>query len=196
MSNAEWYLPHPCGRGPRGSNSLLAVAANWSWSWAGERMWHTLIKFHIKLLKVNLMWAHLSRDVKCVILEKKWLGHWFLQWDTLKNPAGLFSGVNLDKHSTDLWQIFKLWFMNSELNKPSCSHPINESLVKLLHSSLQLAALVLPLLIVTHWLLCGTLPRSSSGYVVDIVHPAHRVHPALPPIQTAEWKEGSAQLTV
>lgn len=24
------YLPQPCGRGPSGSNSLLAVAANWS----------------------------------------------------------------------------------------------------------------------------------------------------------------------
>lgn len=35
------YLPQPCGRGPSGSNSLLAVAANWSCSW--ERFAHVSI---------------------------------------------------------------------------------------------------------------------------------------------------------
>lgn len=67
------------------------------------------------------------------------------------------------------------------------SHPINESLVELLHGSLQLAALVLPLLIVTHRLLGGALPCRSTGYVVHIVNPPHRVYPALPPTDEEEF---------
>lgn len=73
-----------------------------------------------------------------------------------------------------------------------CSYPINESLVKLLHGSLQLAALMLPLLIVSHRFLCRTLPSGSSGYVVHIIHPTHRIHPAFPPTHIKE-KELSRQ---
>lgn len=42
LENAYRCLPQPSGRGPRGSNSLLAVAANWSWSWARDRMGYKL----------------------------------------------------------------------------------------------------------------------------------------------------------
>lgn len=67
-----------------------------------------------------------------------------------------------------------------------CSYSINEPLVKLLHGSLQLAALVLPLLIVTNRLLRRALPCSSSRYMVNIVHATHWIHPTFPPAR----KEG------
>lgn len=70
-----------------------------------------------------------------------------------------------------------------------CSHPENEPLVKLMHGSLQLAALVLPFLVVAHRLLRGPLPGCRTCYVVHVVHPAHWVHPALPPAD-----EGAKQL--
>lgn len=61
------------------------------------------------------------------------------------------------------------------------SYPKYEPLVELLHGPLQLAALVLPLLIVAHRLLRGALPRGGPGDVVHEVHPAHGVHTPLPP---------------
>lgn len=77
-----------------------------------------------------------------------------------------------------------------------CSHPINEPLVKLLHGSLELATLVLPFLVVTHRLLRGSLPRSSSGYVVDIVNSTHWIHSALPPAWKERQKRGNHKLHV
>lgn len=58
--------------------------------------------------------------------------------------------------------------------------PVYESLVKALHCSLQLTALVLPLLIVPDRLQRGPLPRGGSVYVIDEVHAAHRVCATLP----------------
>lgn len=69
---------------------------------------------------------------------------------------------------------------------PRCSrpgeppHPEYEPLVELLHGALQLAALVLPLLVVAHRLRGGPLPRRGPGDVVHEVDPAHGVHAALP----------------
>ena len=73
----------------------------------------------------------------------------------------------------------------------ACTHPIDEPLVELLHGSLQLVSLVLPLFVVSHRLLRGPLPRSRPGNVVDIVHPTHRVHPALPPAEKGERLDGN-----
>jgi hypothetical protein len=61
------------------------------------------------------------------------------------------------------------------------SYPEYEPLVELLHGPLQLAALVLPLLKVTHRLLRRALPRGGPADVVHEVHPAHWVHSPLPP---------------
>lgn len=59
-------------------------------------------------------------------------------------------------------------------------YPEHEPLVELLHGALQLAALLLPLLIVAHRLHRGPLPRGGSGYVVNEVDPSHWVESALP----------------
>jgi len=71
------------------------------------------------------------------------------------------------------------------------SHPEYEPLVELLHGSLQLAALVLPLLVVTHRLERGALPRGGSRHVIDKVDPPHLVHTALPAEDNG--KEGGCQ---
>lgn len=63
-------------------------------------------------------------------------------------------------------------------------HPEYEPLVELLHGALQLAALVLPLLVVAHRLRGGPLPRRGPGDVVHEVDPAHRVNAALPAEET------------
>lgn len=60
------------------------------------------------------------------------------------------------------------------------THPIDESLVEAVHGSLQLTALVLPLLIVSDRLECGSLPCGGSDYMIHIVHTAHRVQATLP----------------
>lgn len=60
------------------------------------------------------------------------------------------------------------------------SYRVEVSLVKLVHSSLQLAALTLPLLKVAHRLHGGTLPCGGAGIVVHIIDPATVVHTALP----------------
>lgn len=57
---------------------------------------------------------------------------------------------------------------------------VEEALAKLVHGTLQLAALALPLLIVAHRLGCGPLPCRGSGVVVHIVEPAPLVHSLLP----------------
>lgn len=59
-------------------------------------------------------------------------------------------------------------------------HPKYEPLVELLHGTLQLAALVLPLLVVAHRLHRGALPRSGPRDVVHKVNPPHLVGAALP----------------
>lgn len=60
------------------------------------------------------------------------------------------------------------------------SYRVEVSLVELVHSSLQLAALTLPLLKVSDWLHGGTLPRGGAGVVVHIIDPAPVVNSALP----------------
>ncbi len=65
---------------------------------------------------------------------------------------------------------------------------VEVSLVELLHGSLQLGALRLPLLIVAHRLLCGPLPRGGSGVVIHIVEPATLIHALLP--ATTDTKHG------
>lgn len=57
---------------------------------------------------------------------------------------------------------------------------VEEALAELVHGALQLAALALPLLVVSHRLGCGPLPRGGSGVVVHIVEPAPLVNPFLP----------------
>lgn len=57
---------------------------------------------------------------------------------------------------------------------------IEVSLVKLLHGSLELTALRLPLLIVAHGLCCGPLPCCGSGVVIHIVKPSTLIHTLLP----------------
>lgn len=61
------------------------------------------------------------------------------------------------------------------------THPVDEPLVELLHGTLQLAALALPLLVVAHRLCRGSLPGGCAADVVYIVDPAHRVCTPLPP---------------
>lgn len=61
-----------------------------------------------------------------------------------------------------------------------CSHPIYESLIKLLHSSLKLAALKLPLFIIPDRFQSWSLPGCRSGKVVDIINPSHVVNSAFP----------------
>lgn len=64
----------------------------------------------------------------------------------------------------------------------SASHRVEVSLVELVHGSLQLAALALPLLKVADRFHGGTLPRGGAGVVVNVVDPAPVVHPALPAV--------------
>lgn len=64
------------------------------------------------------------------------------------------------------------------------SHLVQESLAELLHGSLQLAALGLPLLIVADILGRGALPRGGAGVVVHVVIAASGVHALFPPGST------------
>lgn len=57
---------------------------------------------------------------------------------------------------------------------------VEEALAELVHGTLQLAALALPLLIVAHRLGRGPLPRRGSGVVVHVVESAPLVHSLLP----------------
>lgn len=57
---------------------------------------------------------------------------------------------------------------------------VEEALAELVHGTLQLAALALPLLVVAHGLGRGPLPCGGSGVVVHVVVPAPLVHPLLP----------------
>ena len=63
-------------------------------------------------------------------------------------------------------------------------HPEDESLVELLHGTLKLAALVLPLLIVTYRLYRGALPCGGSRYMIHKINPPHLVNAPFP----AEYK--------
>lgn len=63
---------------------------------------------------------------------------------------------------------------------PCIPYPIYKSLVELLHGSLELAALQLPLLVIADRLQRWSLPRRRSGEVVDIINPPHVVNSALP----------------
>lgn len=66
------------------------------------------------------------------------------------------------------------------------SYRVEVSLVKLVHSSLQLAALALPLLKIADRLHGGTLPRGGTGVVVHIIDPAPVIHSALPSSRVKE----------
>lgn len=63
-------------------------------------------------------------------------------------------------------------------------HLVQESLAELLHGSLELVSLGLPLLVVPDVLGRGALPRGGPGVVVHVVVPAPRVHALLPPGST------------
>lgn len=60
------------------------------------------------------------------------------------------------------------------------AYRVEVSLVKLMHSSLQLAALALPLLEVADWFHGGALPRGGASVVVNVVDPAPVIDTALP----------------
>ncbi len=77
---------------------------------------------------------------------------------------------NIMVYGVYIFKYARVWF----------PHPDDESLVELLHGSLQLTALVLPLLVVPHRLRRGPLPRGGSAKVVHKIHPARRVHTPLP----------------
>lgn len=62
---------------------------------------------------------------------------------------------------------------------------VEVSLVELVHSSLELAALALPLLKVADRFHGGTLPCGGASVVVNIVDPAPVVHSPLP----TAWKK-------
>jgi len=64
------------------------------------------------------------------------------------------------------------------------SHLVQESLAELLHGSLQLVSLGLPLLVVPDILSRWALPRGGPGVVVHVVIPASRIHALLPPGNT------------
>lgn len=64
------------------------------------------------------------------------------------------------------------------------SHLVQESLAELLHGSLELVSLGLPLLIVPDVLGRGALPRGGPGVVVHVVISASRIHTFLPPGNT------------
>lgn len=68
------------------------------------------------------------------------------------------------------------------LSHPGTPYPINEPLVELLHGSLELAALQLPLLVIADGLQRRPLPRGGSGEVVNVINPAHVVNSALPAV--------------
>lgn len=57
---------------------------------------------------------------------------------------------------------------------------VEVSLVDLVHGTLQLVALRLPLLEVAHRLHGGALPRGGAGVVVYVVDPATVIHSSLP----------------
>lgn len=60
------------------------------------------------------------------------------------------------------------------------SYRVEVSLVKLVHSSLQLAALALPLLKIADRFHSGTLPCGGASVVVHVIDPAPVIHSALP----------------
>lgn len=60
------------------------------------------------------------------------------------------------------------------------AHPINESLIKLLHCSLKLTTLELPLFIVPDGFQCWPLPRCCSCEMVNIINTSHVVNPPFP----------------
>lgn len=64
------------------------------------------------------------------------------------------------------------------------SHLVQESLAELLHGSLELVSLGLPLLIVPDIFGRGALPCGGPGVVVHVVIPASRIHTLLPPGNT------------
>lgn len=75
---------------------------------------------------------------------------------------------------------------------PTYSYPIYKPLVELLHGSLKLAALELPLLIIPDRLQSWSLPCRRSGEVVNVINPPHVVNSALP----ALGKKDKPQLSI
>lgn len=92
------------------------------------------------------------------------------------------------------------YFWLSRVNPECCVHVggsgegleylVEEPLAELVHGTLQLAALALPLLIVAHRLCCGPLPCGGPGVVVHIVESAPLVHTLLPAEGGTERGEG------
>lgn len=69
---------------------------------------------------------------------------------------------------------------NATSDPGQAAYRVEVSLVELVHSSLQLAALALPLLEVADRLHGGALPRGGARVVVHVVDPAAVVDAALP----------------
>lgn len=65
--------------------------------------------------------------------------------------------------------------------------PINESLVKLLHCSLKLTTLQLPLFIVPDRFYCWSLPCCCSCEMVNIINTSHIVNPSFPTRRQRFW---------
>lgn len=66
------------------------------------------------------------------------------------------------------------------IQSDSLDYLVQEALAELVHGTLKLATLALPLLVVAHRLSCRPLPCCGSGVVVHIVEPAPLVHSFLP----------------
>lgn len=78
------------------------------------------------------------------------------------------------------------------LTYPHIPYPIYEPLVELLHGSLELAALELPLLVIPDRLQRRSLPCGCSGEVVNVINPPHVVNSSLP----ALGKKDKPQLSI
>lgn len=95
------------------------------------------------------------------------------------------------------WMICKTtWFDKRVEEGLGCwlSYRVEVSLVKLMHSSLQLTALALPLLEIADWFHSRALPRGSAGVVVHIVDPAPVIHSPLPAGRVGKDRKKSISL--
>lgn len=76
------------------------------------------------------------------------------------------------------------------------SYRVEVSLVKLVHSSLQLAALALPLLKIADRFHGGTLPCGGASIVIHIIDPSPVIHSALPTGTVKEMDSTISKQTV
>lgn len=99
-----------------------------------------------------------------------WGGHW----------------IKVDKNFQQMSKSWCWFLFQSFVIFKSCrkvNYRINKSLVELLHGSLKLISLWLPLLKVPDRLHCRPLPRGGPSNVVNVVNPVPLVHPPLPAIR-------------